>query len=182
MGKVVLLGGNARSGKTTVSYELLKHGYKIINFDDLNTYLESGLGIIFDELSKEQQFLLFETVINKAIEESQTEDINLCIDMYDYLPSDVIKLKNKDDLKIYFLAYPNCTKEQIKYNVVHYAKKTDWIAQVNETYLEKCVDRFFERNKLLQDECQEYDMKLIDTKLGQERVKILDELVISLLN
>ncbi len=59
MGKVVLLGGNARSGKTTVSYELLKHGYRIINFDDLNTYLEDGLGIIFDELSKEKQFLFF---------------------------------------------------------------------------------------------------------------------------
>ncbi len=131
---------------------------------------------------KKSNFYFFETVINRALEESQMEDINLCIDMYDYLPSDIARLKNREALKIYFLAYPYCTKEQIKYNVVHYAKKTDWIAQVNETYLEKCVDRFFERNKLLQDECQECDMKLIDTKLGQERDKILDEFVISLLN
>lgn len=181
MGKVVLLGGNARSGKTTVSYELLKHGYKIINFDDLNTYLEDGLGIIFDELSKEKQFLFFETVINRALEESQMEDINLCIDMYDYLPSDITRLKNREALKIYFLAYPHCTKEQIKYNVVHYAKKTDWIAQVNDAYLEKCVDRFFERNKLIQDECKKYGMKLIDTKSGQERIKILNDFISSLL-
>ena len=182
MGKVVILGGNARSGKTTIAFRLLKHGYKIISFDNLNKYIEEGLNINFDSLSQEQQFNLFETVVKQALLETKNENLNICIDMYDYLPSDISKLKNINKLEIYFLAYPSCSKEQIKYNVVHYAKKTDWIAQVNESYLEECVDRFFERNILLQVECKKYNMALVDTKSGDEREKVLNELIKNILN
>ena len=61
-------------------------------------------------------------------------------------------------------------------------KKTDWIAQVNESYLEECVDRFFERNILLQVECKKYNMALVDTKSGDEREKVLNELIKNILN
>ena len=35
MGKVVILGGNARSGKSTLSYMLVKKGFSRISFDNL---------------------------------------------------------------------------------------------------------------------------------------------------
>lgn len=177
MGKVILLGGNARSGKTTLAYELQKHGYNRISFDLLNTYIEDGLKINFDEIDEETKFNYFESVVNEAINESNNENINIVIDMYDYLPADVNKLKNKDKIEVYFLAYPKCTKEEIKYNVVHYAKPTDWIAQVNEKYLNNCVDRFYDRNKRLVEECNKYNMVLINTKSGNDRKKVLSKLL-----
>lgn len=176
MGKVVILGGNARSGKTTLAYQLQTKGFNRISFDLLNTYVEDGLNVDFDELSEEKKFNFFESVVNEALNESENENVNIAIDMYDYLPQDIEKLKNKDKVEVYFLAYPGCTKEEIKYNVVHYAKPTDWIAQVNEDYLNSCVDRFYERNKMLVEECSKYNMTLIDTKSGEDRKIILDDL------
>jgi hypothetical protein len=78
---------------------------------------------------------------------------------------------------MYFLAYPSCNKEQIKYNVKHYSKPTDWIAQVDEDYLESCVERFDKRNKLLVKECEKYNMQLIDTKSGKDRNVVLKNLL-----
>lgn len=182
MAKVVILGGNARSGKTTLAYMLQKEGFNRISFDLLNTYIEDGLNINFDDLSEEKKFNYFESVVNEAINESENEDINIVIDMYDYLPADIDKLQNKNKAEVYFLAYPECTKEEIKYNVVHYAKPTDWIAQVNEEYLNSCVDRFFDRNKMLVEECDKYNMTLVDTKSGDERKEVLNNLLNKILN
>ncbi len=136
----------------------------------------------FDKLDDKTKFDFFEAVVNEAINESTNEKINIVIDMYDYLPADIDKLKNKDEIEVYFLAYPNCSKEEIKYNVIHYAKPTDWIAQVDKEYLNKCIDRFDKRNKLLLEECEKYDMKLIDTKSGTERDDVLNDLFNKIIN
>ncbi len=176
MGKVVVLGGNARSGKTTLAYKLQQQGFNRISFDLLNIYIKDGLKVDFDELDQETKFNFFETVVTEAINESENENINIVIDMYNYLPRDINNLKNKDKIEVYFLAYPNCSKEEIKFNVVHYAKPTDWIAQVNEDYLDECTERFVKRNQLLVKECEDYNMNLIDTKSGDDRNIILDDL------
>ncbi len=176
MSKVVILGGNARSGKTTLAYMLQKNGFNRISFDLLNTYIEDGLKIKFDDLDEQTKFDFFESVVNEAINESMNENINIVIDMYDYLPKDIDKLENKDKVEVYFLAYPNTTKEEIKYNVIHYAKPTDWIAKVNESYLDECVERFLKRNTTLVKECKKYNMPLIDTASGKKRDKVLLDL------
>ena len=180
MGKVVILGGNARSGKTTLAYMLQKHGFNRISFDLLNTYIKDGLNIDFDSLDSKEKFNFFQTVVTEAIKES--DNINIVIDMYDYLPNEIDKLNNKDKLEVYFLAYPNCSKEEIRYNVINYSKPNDWIAQVNEEYLDKCITRFYERNKILVDECNKYRMPLIDTKSGEERDIVLNELFNKIIN
>jgi hypothetical protein len=102
--------------------------------------------------------------------------------MYDYLPYEINKLKDKEKLEVYFLAYPNCSMEEIKYNVIYYAKPTDWIAKVDETYLDQCVKRFYERNKILVKECEKYNMQIIDTKSGEERNKIINTLFDKIIN
>lgn len=177
MGKVVILGGNARSGKSTLSYQLIKKGFSRISFDNLYNAIEEGLKISMDDIAKDLQFAYFENIVNKSIEEAELEDINIVIDMYDFLPSDIAKLKNKEKIEVYFLAYPNCTIEEIKYNVIYYAKPTDWIAQVNEEYLDTCVARFYERNKMLVEGCKKYKMELIDTKSGENREITLNALL-----
>lgn len=185
MGKVVILGGNARSGKTTLALKLVKHGFSRISLDNIQTYLEDGLGLDFDSLGKIKQNKFFETIVMNAIEESKNEDANIVIDMYDYLPEDLINIKGIEDVLVYFLAYPNCSIDEIKYNVVHYAKESDWISKVNEEYLLECSKRFFERNAILVEECEKYGFMLVDTKSGEDRNIVLNNLlneIISLKN
>jgi len=177
MGKVVILGGNARSGKSTLSFMLVKNGFSRISFDNIHEIVRNSFDIDINELDEEKKFNLFENVVNLSLDESTNENTNIVIDMYDYLPDDIKKLKRKEELEVYFLAYPNCSKEQIKYNLKTYSKPTDWIAQVNENYLNSCVDRFFDRNQMLVKECKKYNMNLIDTKDGEERNKILSKLL-----
>lgn len=177
MGKVVILGGNARSGKSTLANRLTKKGFSKISFDNLYHDLEEGLKIKIEDFPYELQFSFFESIVNTALKEIEIEDINIVIDMYDFMPSDIEKLKNKEKLEVYFLAYPNCSLEEIKYNVIHYAKPTDWIAQVEEEYLNSCVKRFYERNQILVKECEKYQMKLIDTMTGENRKVVLSQLL-----
>lgn len=176
MGKVIILGGNARSGKSTLAYRLVKSGFNRISFDNIYSAIEDGLQINMDDVSKEKQFAFFESIVDKCLEEAEIEDINSVIDMYDFLPKDIDKLKSKDKVFAYFLAYPNMSKEMIKYNVVHYAKPSDWIAQVDEDYLDSCVERFYERNNMLVEECAKYNQILIDTKSGEDRNIVLNDL------
>jgi len=177
MGKVVVLGGNARSGKSTLSFMLVKKGFSRISFDNIHEIARNSLDLEINDLTEEVKFKLFENIINLSLDESISEDTNIVIDMYDYLPEDINNLKRKDEIEIYFLAYPNCSKEQIKYNVVNYSKPTDWISQVNENYLNSCVERFYERNKILVEECKKYNMNLIDTMDKENRNKVLYELL-----
>jgi len=104
MGKVVILGGNARSGKTTLAHMLAKKGYTLISMDTIQNVIESTFDIDFDELTREEKLKLFENIVNEYLKESDTYNTNIVIDMYDYLPSDIRKLKNRKKLKVYFLA------------------------------------------------------------------------------
>ena len=131
--------------------------------------IEDNFSVSFDEMDEEKRFEFFQSVVNKYIKESEIYNMNIVIDMYDYLPKDIDRLDNKDKVEAYFLAYPNQSKEEIKYNVIHYAAPTDWIANVNEDYLNQCVDGFYDRNKMLVEECAKYNQTLIDTKGKEDR-------------
>lgn len=177
MAKVIILGGNARSGKSTLAYKLIKKGYNRISFDNMYSAIERGLNIKINDLPNDLLFSFFENIVNKAIEESENEGVDSVIDMYDFLPADINKLQNKDKIVVYFLAYPNCSLEEIKFNVIHYAKPTDWISQVNEVYLNSCVERFYQRNIQLVKECNYYGYRLVDTKCGKDRDLVLNQLL-----
>lgn len=177
MGRVVILGGNARSGKSTLAFKLVEKGYSRISLDNLETYITDGLNIDFDSYTAETKLNFFKTIVENAYEESKNYDTNIVIDMYDYLPCDLEKISSIDKSNVYFLIYPNRSKKEIKYGVVHYAKSTDWIAQVNENYLNECVDRFYERNKIVLEQCKQYCYKYIDTTIGETRNNILETLL-----
>lgn len=176
-GKVVVLGGNARSGKTTLAINLVQKGFSRISFDNLYETIENVLKIKIDDLPKSKQIKFFESIVDKAIEEAEIYGINTVIDMYDFLPQDIEKLKNKDKIQCYFLAYPSCDINQIRYNLKTYSQPTDWIAQVNEEYFNECVKRFDKRNKLLVQLCEKHNQTLVDTSHGKQRHKILKDLL-----
>jgi tRNA A37 N6-isopentenylltransferase MiaA len=174
--KVIILGGNARSGKTTLAIMLQKIGFNRISFDDICEALEKGLNINLDNDSAEILYKYFEITVEQAINNAKINEISTVIDMYDFTPEYVGRLPYQKEIEVYYLAYPNCTKEEVKYNVIHYAKLTDWIVQINESYLDECVERFDRRNKDLVESCSRYNYELIDTSSGDERTKILNNL------
>lgn len=181
MGKVVILGGNARSGKTTLAHMLTKKGYTLVSFDHIRNIVEQSFDLDFDELTKEEKLRLFENVVNEYLKESETYNTNIVIDMYDYLPSDIRKLKNRKKLKVYFLAYPASSHEEIRYNIIKYAAKNDWINNVNKKAFDEIINGFEERNKILIEECSILNYPLIDTKQGLERTRVLRKLYYEIL-
>lgn len=182
MGRLIILGGNARSGKSTLAFKLVKNGFSRISLDNLQQYLEDGLNFDFEKVPKEKRLNFFKVIVDKGLEEVQNEDTNIVIDMFDYLPEDLENFNGLNKGDIYFLIYPNCSKEEIKYNVVHYAKPTDWIAQVNEQYLEQCVDNFYTRNKVVLKQCEKYGYQYVDTKSGKDRDFVLENLLYHIIN
>jgi len=181
MGKVVILGGNARSGKTTLAHMLTKKGYTIVSFDTIQKVIESTFDLDFDELEREKKLKLFENVVDEYIKESETFNTNVVIDMYDYLPSDIRKLKHRKKLKVYFLAYPDSSHEEIRYNIIKYAKKNDWINHVDKKTFDEIINGFEQRNRILKEECSVLNYPLIDTKQGIERTRILRKLYYEIL-
>ena len=181
-GKVIIIGGTPRSGKTTLSVRLAKNGFSRISFDHINESIEKGLPEVIIEDRHDQEccanklHLFFETMVNNAISDAKTYGINTVIDMYDFTPEYVDKLANKQDLEIYFLGYPEFNVDEIKYNIKHYAQPTDWIAQVNDKYLGEVAERCFKVNQKLVEQCNEYGYQFVDTGAGEKREIVLDSL------
>jgi len=107
------------------------------------------------------------------LSDARTYGINTVIDMYDFTPEYVNKLPFQDDIKAYFLAYPNLSVEEIQYNIRFYAEPTDWIAQVDDEYLAVVARRCHDVNEKLVYQCKEYGYELIHTGAGEDRAKIL---------
>ncbi len=180
-GKVVIIGGNAKSGKTTVSNQLAMHGFYQISLKSYYSIIESTFGVSFDQLSDDKKFQFLEYIVNQALQNAKNGNF-IVIDMDDFLPQDIAQLEHCDQLQIYFLAYPNCSVQEIKKNIKNYADSADWIMQINDSYLDTCVTWFDEKNRLLVDECGVTHMKMIDTSCGEKRAEILDDLVQKILN
>jgi len=172
--QVVILGGNARSGKTTLAMMLQKAGWHRVSFDPIVGGMEA-LGLKWEQ-PEEELFAFFESMVTSALGEAESDGIRTVIDMYDFLPAQVARLQADERVAAYFLAYPGQSVEQIKHNVVHYARPTDWIAQVNEEYLAQCAERFAARNAMLQQECARYNARLVNTGAGDERPRALQAL------
>ena len=77
MNKVVILGGNARSGKSTLSNMLVRNGFSKISFDLLYDIFRETLNI--EELDNVTKFNIFKKVVEQSIEDCVTNNINIVI-------------------------------------------------------------------------------------------------------
>lgn len=181
-GKVVIIGGTPRSGKTTLSVRLAKNGFSRISFDHINESIEKGLPEIIIEDNHNQEccskklYIFFETMVNNAVNDAKIYGINTVIDMYDFTPEYVSKLPNQKDIEVYYLGYPEFSVEEIKHNIKYYAEPTDWIAQVDDEYLGEVAHRCYEVNQKLVKQCDEYGYQFVDTGAGSDRNMALENL------
>ena len=175
-GKVVLIGGCPRAGKTTLSVILAKKGgYSKVSLDNLSGALHDGFPeiIINDWRDQEEgaikKFNFFKSFIGSLINEAEIYGLNSVFDMYDFTPEYIEKLPFKDKLEVYFLGFPDISIEEIKYNIKHYAEPTDWIAGVDDEYLEVVAKRIYNFNIKLKEQCQKYSYEFINTGVGENR-------------
>lgn len=181
-GKVVILGGTPRSGKTTLAVMLARNGFSKWSFDIINEAIEKGLPEVSIEDNHDQEscakklYPFFETVVGGAVEDARRFGLNTVIDMYDYTPECVSRLSDLTEIDVYFLAYPDFSIDEIRTNIRHFAQPEDWIAQVDEDYLTVVAERCDRVNQKLVRQCAEYGFKLVNTGAGDDREHALANL------
>ena len=186
-GKVIIIGGTPRAGKTTLATRLAKNGYSKISFDLVSDALRKGFPDLINNWTSQEEcaqkkYLFFEGLVEGAVNDAKIYGLNTVFDMFDFTPEYVRKLPFQKDIKVFYLSYPGLTADEIRHNIRFYAEPTDWIAQVDEDYLTEVAQRCYLFNKKLLKQCKEYGYELVDTKAGTERTRTLDELFIKIEN
>lgn len=188
-GKVIILGGTPRSGKTTVANKLANKGFNVIHFDHIAEAIKTGLPEIkidmwTPEICSVKLYSFFESLIKNLVDDAKASELNYIVDTWNFYPESIIKFPFQDDIKVYFLAYPNQAKEEIKSNIKQYSKKTDWIFQFlnDNDFLDMITEMYFNINQTLVNQCKEHGYELIDTSAGENRNFILNSLYDKILN
>lgn len=182
-GRVLLIGGCPRAGKTTLSVRLAKEGgFSRISLDSISDALIQGFPEILIEDPTDQEecatkkFAFFQSFIGSLLNDAELYGINSVLDMYDFTPEHVHRLPFRDRLEVWFLGFPELSVSEIRRVIRQYAAPTDWIAQVDEDYLTVVAERIHRFNQKLKKQCQDYGYPFVDTGVGDARTQKLQEL------
>ena len=160
-GRVIVIGGCPRAGKTTLSVRLVKSGkgFSKISGDYLGNDFES-----------------VKNILENLLHDAEVYQINSVFDYcsYDCTPEDIERLPFKDKLEIYFFGFPDIPASEIRYNIKHYAKYADWISHVSDDYIGEVSEKIYAHNIILKEQCEKYNYKFINTGVGEERNVVLD--------
>ena len=180
-GRVILLGGCPRTGKTTLSVKLVKSGmgFSKISGDYLGEAVDAGL--IGHEKIPEKSINKFEFIkllLEKLLHDAQVYGINSIYDYcsYDFGPEDINKLPFKDNLEIYFFGFPDIPVSEIRYNIKRYAEYSDWISHVSDDYIGEVAEKIYAHNIILKGQCEKYGCRFVNTGIGEQRNIILNSL------
>ena len=120
-GKVILIGGTKRAGKTTLSMLLHKnHVFNYLNFDHIEDAIDIGINKI-DGYNTGENFLGFlEEMIDFSLKDAENYGINTVLDTYMYSPSLLSQLRNKDKIEVYYLADLDITEDKLRENLKYH--------------------------------------------------------------
>ena len=168
--KNIFIGGVAKSGKSTLAEKICKgEKYNHIPIDYFTASLKRNFPdvgivsnvVINDETSSKLSILL-STVINII----DTKDEKFILDSAHVMPKDIIKYLDKDKWDIYFIGYPNISKED-KFSIIRkYESVDDWTYKRSDEELLDILDKLIFISKEIEKECVELGIKFIDTSLG----------------
>lgn len=186
-GQVIILGGTPRAGKTTVACALARRGYSMLSFDQLSDAIREGLPEVEihdwtdrDEVAP-KLFPFFTTLVQGACINARAYGVNMVIDMYPFTPEYIARLPEEIGLHAFFLGYPGYDVETIRRAIRSHAKSDDWIAQVDEDYLQVVALRCADMNETLLRQCAQYGYPLVDTGMGDARGPALGALLAEIL-
>jgi deoxyadenosine/deoxycytidine kinase len=173
-GKVVIISGNKRAGKTTLSIKLHKeYGFNFHNFDSLADSIES----VHDNLEGDPYYVkLLEEMVGFALDFAENYGVDSVFEFIDFNPDLLANFKYLDKVEIYYLANLDATIDNIREDMVKYSKPFDWPLTCSQEDIERNVKFILNRNKELSVECQKYGFVLVNTGRGEDREKVLNEL------
>lgn len=174
-GKVVIIAGNKRAGKTTLTMMLHeKYNYNYYNFDMLLDSLEETFPVLQDG-SEDKYILLLEEMVKRSLKDANNYGVSTVYE-YIFTPEQLNSFKYKDQVQIYFLANLDLTEDNIREDMVKYSKSFDWPSYASDEDIERNVRTIMKKNEELTEYCSKYNFKLINTSRGENRKKVLTEL------
>ena len=94
------------------------------------------------------------------------------IDSAHILPKHIIEYIDLNKWDIYYIGYPNITKED-KFNILRkYDKETDWTRKRTDEELLNTIDKLITLSKEIELQCKEYNIPFIDT--SKDLIKDID--------
>lgn len=174
--KHIFIGGVAKSGKSTLAEKLCQNkNYNHIPLDYFASSLKHNFpetkitsNVIINEESSKNLSLLLSRVINIMNDKEEP----FIIDSAHILPKHIIEYIDLNKWDIYFVGYPNITKED-KFNILRkYDKETDWTRKRTDEELLNTLDKLITLSKEIELQCKEYNITFIDT--SKDLIKDID--------
>ena len=167
----IIIAGCARSGKTTLSLKLNKHGYVHYKMDSIKRGICEAYNLKYNDWDKVS--IIMAKIINRMIKD-QTTDTNYLKEKYLFdipflYPKD-IELIDTSNTIVIFLGYPNISYKENFNNIRKYDKDNYWTSKVSDEELKKwCIDNV-NFSKYLEHECYLRGIKFFDTSHNREEV------------
>mgnify|MGYP004665902297 FL=1 len=173
-GKVVILTGNKRAGKTTLANKLNKE----YNFTHLNMdQILDAVDYVCDKKNL-KHFIdcydFLEKLVAFAVDNAKNYGENTVIE-YIFKISDVKKIQKKYNVLAYAL-YTDTDEKNLRKILKEYSKEFDWPILVGENDFNRNIKEILDLNERLKEECMNSKIKLIDTSYGKNRDVIIDKL------
>lgn len=174
--KHIFIGGVAKSGKSTLAEKLCQNkNYNHIPLDYFASSLKHNFpetkitsNVIINEESSKNLSLLLSRVINIMNDKEEP----FIIDSAHILPKHIIEYIDLNKWDIYYIGYPNITKED-KFNILRkYDKETDWTRKRTDEELLNTIDKLITLSKEIERQCKEYNIPFIDT--SKDLIKDID--------
>ena len=175
-GKVVIICGNKRAGKTTVAMKLhKKYNFNYFNYDMLLDSLEASFDVLQDH-NDDKYVTLLEEMVKRSLDDANNYSVST---VYEYIfnPHQLRNFKYKKQVQIYFLANLDANIDNIETDLKKYSKSYDWPSWASKNDMQRNIRYILDTNDMLQEECKNYGFKLINTSRGEERDKVLNDLV-----
>ena len=170
--KNIFIGGVAKSGKSTLAKKLCKdEKYNHIPVDYFTASFKRNypdVGIISNVVVNEETSTKLSLFLSTVIGIIDTTDEKFIIDSAHINPKDIIKYLDRDKWDIYYIGYPNTTKEE-KFNIIRkYETKDDWTYKRSDEVLLETLDNLIDISKKQEKECLELGIEYVDTSLGMD--------------
>ena len=130
-GKVILISGNKRAGKTTFCVKLHKElGFNYYNFDNIMDAIEEEFDV--DCVDDKHYYSFLDSFLEFSLAQAENYGINTVIDTIFYMPSGLSNFKYTKDIDVYYLANLDANLDNIRSDFKEYSKHYDWPSYVEE--------------------------------------------------
>ncbi len=175
-GKVIIIGGAKRAGKTTISHKLHKeHQFNYYNFDMLLDSLEEALPILNDK-DDHKYLKLLESMVERSLKDASDYGIN---SVYEYIftPEELADFKYRNEVEIIFIANLDADVSNIESDLRKFSQPYDWPSYVSEEDMNRNIKWILARNEELKRDCQKYHFPLFNTSRGEKRDDMIDDII-----